>query len=89
MREWRNGSRCRLKICWEKSRTGSSPVSRTKTFMKLKQVTIPLYMVYDKDGHPILVDNLAKYDNEEVDVITEDDWDDEGNNCGVSYGYLK
>lgn len=60
-----------------------------KTFMKLKQVTIPLYMVYDKDGHPILVDNLAKYDNEEVDVVTEDDWDDEGNNCGVSYGYLK
>lgn len=68
---------------------GSSPLPRTKTFMKLKQVTIPLYMVYDKDGHPILVDNLAKYDNEEVDVVTEDDWDDEGNNCGVSYGYLK
>lgn len=60
-----------------------------KIFMKLKQVTIPLYMVYDKDGHPILVDNLAKYDNEEVDIVTEDDWDDEGNNCGVSYGYLK
>ena len=68
---------------------GSSPLPRTKIFMKLKQVTIPLYMVYDKDGHPILVDNLAKYDNEEVDVVTEDDWDDDGNNCGVSYGYLK
>lgn len=48
-----------------------------------------LYKVYsDASPHAIDPQNYDKYRNYDLDIITDDDYDEEGNNYAIVWGYL-